>query len=89
MLLTVVKAVSAEEKKAEPKKRTRKPAAPKEKKPKEDAVAPVSAPAAAETSDIQVGRPCPLCGEGVVIQGKTAYGCSCWKSGCTFRKPLA
>ncbi len=36
-----------------------------------------------------VGTPCPLCGQGTVIQGKTAYGCSRWKSGCTYRKPFA
>lgn len=28
---------------------------------------------------------CPVCGKGQVIKGKTAYGCSDWKSGCTFR----
>lgn len=32
------------------------------------------------------GKPCPLCGIGTVIKGKTAYGCSEWKNGCTFRK---
>ncbi|MFV0470036.1 MAG: DNA topoisomerase 3 [Dysgonomonas sp.] len=31
---------------------------------------------------------CPLCGKGKIIKGKTAYGCSEWKSGCTFRLPL-
>ena len=35
-----------------------------------------------------VGRPCPLCGKGIVIKGKTAYGCSEWRNGCTFRKPF-
>ncbi|KAA6308258.1 hypothetical protein EZS27_040063, partial [termite gut metagenome] len=29
-----------------------------------------------------------LCGKGVVIKGKTAYGCSEWKSGCAYRKPF-
>jgi DNA topoisomerase-3 len=28
---------------------------------------------------------CPLCGKGVLLRGKTAYGCSGYKSGCTFR----
>ena len=27
-------------------------------------------------------------GKGTVIKGKTAYGCSEWKNGCTFRKPF-
>ena len=35
-----------------------------------------------------VGQLCPLCGKGRIIKGKTAYGCSEWKSGCTFRKPF-
>jgi DNA topoisomerase-3 len=33
-----------------------------------------------------VGQPCPVCGKGTIIKGKTAYGCSEWKNGCTFRK---
>ena len=37
---------------------------------------------------IAVGQPCPLCGKGTIIQGKTAFGCSEWKSGCAFRKPF-
>ncbi|EJW95125.1 DNA topoisomerase III [gut metagenome] len=38
--------------------------------------------------DALIGQPCPLCGKGVVIKGKTAYGCSEWRNGCTFRKPF-
>ncbi len=34
------------------------------------------------------GKPCPVCGKGVIIKGKTAYGCSRWKEGCNFRKPF-
>ena len=34
------------------------------------------------------GAPCPLCGKGHIIKGKTAYGCSEWKNGCTFRMPF-
>lgn len=30
---------------------------------------------------------CPLCKKGTVIRGKTAYGCSAYKDGCTFRLP--
>jgi DNA topoisomerase-3 len=43
-------------------------------------------PAAA--ADPLVGQPCPLCGQGTVIKGKTAYGCSRWKEGCTWRQPF-
>ncbi len=28
---------------------------------------------------------CPLCKVGKILKGKTAYGCSEWKQGCTFR----
>ncbi len=28
---------------------------------------------------------CPRCGQGKVVKGKTAYGCSRWKEGCSFR----
>ena len=38
--------------------------------------------------DSWIGRPCPICGKGTIIKGKTAYGCSEWKNGCTFRKPF-
>ena len=34
------------------------------------------------------GTPCPLCGQGHLIKGKTAYGCSRWKEGCTYRLPF-
>ena len=95
--------VQAEEGKTkkEPKKRTRKPAAPKEKKTEEKNTGKVgqstekaglstemaAAPATGET-DLLVGRPCPVCGKGTIIKGKTAYGCSEWRNGCTFRKPF-
>jgi len=28
---------------------------------------------------------CPVCEKGAIIKGKSAYGCSEWKTGCTFR----
>ena len=34
------------------------------------------------------GDPCPICGQGHIIKGKTAYGCSRWKEGCTYRAPF-
>lgn len=39
-------------------------------------------------ADDLAGTPCPVCGKGVILKGKTAYGCSEWKNGCTFRKPF-
>jgi DNA topoisomerase-3 len=35
--------------------------------------------------DTLVGTICPLCGKGVIIKGKSAYGCSEWKNGCGYR----
>ncbi|MBQ1773791.1 MAG: DNA topoisomerase 3 [Prevotella sp.] len=40
------------------------------------------------SSPITVGAVCPLCGKGHIIKGHTAYGCSEWKNGCTFRQPF-
>lgn len=44
-------------------------------------------PAASEPSadDSIIGTTCPVCGKGTIIKGKTAYGCSNWKNGCTYR----
>ena len=58
----------------------KKPRAPRKKKEE--------APATVPASDPLVGQPCPVCGQGTIIKGKTAYGCSRWKEGCTFRKPF-
>ncbi len=32
---------------------------------------------------------CPLCGQGTLLRGKSAYGCSAYKNGCTFRLDYA
>lgn len=37
---------------------------------------------------IRAGSKCPECGEGKVLKGHTAYGCSRWKEGCNWRKPF-
>lgn len=39
-----------------------------------------------EKNDPHVGTICPVCGKGTLLKGKTAYGCSEWKNGCTYRK---
>lgn len=41
--------------------------------------------ATANTSGPHEGDICPKCGQGHVIKGKTAYGCSCWREGCDYR----
>ena len=65
----------------EPEKK--KKAAPRAKKA--TASAPTPQPALPE-GDAIIGTKCPLCGKGTILKGKTAYGCSEWKNGCTFRK---
>ncbi|QIX60450.1 DNA topoisomerase 3 [Hymenobacter sp. BT18] len=50
--------------------------------------AKASAPKAAPTPAVPGALgPCPACGGGHVLRGKTALGCSRWKEGCQFRLP--
>ena len=73
-----------------------------EQKPKKSAPKKSTTPKAKKTSegttprrddmpsqtnpDAIIGQPCPLCGKGHIIKGKTAYGCSEWRNGCGWRK---
>lgn len=57
----------------------------KETKKKKTAPKPKKLPA----DDSIIGKVCPVCGQGTIIKGKTAYGCSNWKGGCKFRLPFA
>ena len=57
----------------------------KEHKKKKTAPKPKKLPA----DDSIIGKVCPVCGQGTIIKGKTAYGCSNWKGGCKFRLPFA
>ena len=69
----------------EEKKKTKKASAKKDTK-KASSDAPISSQRA-KADDVPTI--CPLCGKGTIIKGKTAYGCSEWKNGCTYRKPFA
>lgn len=40
------------------------------------------------TNRVQNEVKCPACGKGILIKGKSAYGCSEWKSGCRFTIPF-
>ncbi|WP_321333415.1 DNA topoisomerase 3 [uncultured Bacteroides sp.] len=86
--ITIQEAVAEKEEKKEPKKRERKAAAPKEKKEKPVAKAAVAKANTVPNADPLIGQACPLCGKGTIIKGKTAYGCSEWKNGCTYRKMI-
>ena len=68
-------------KEAAPKEAPKKKRASSPKKPKADAV-----PTIVKVNDSMLGKACPLCGKGIIVKGKTAYGCSDWKNGCTFRQ---
>ena len=32
----------------------------------------------------KAGMRCPICGKGTIIRGRTRYGCSRWREGCTY-----
>lgn len=64
-----------------------KPVPTKPRAPRKRKVADTPPPPLPE-GDAMLGRACPVCGKGIIIKGKTAYGCSEWKNGCTFRKPF-
>lgn len=85
--ITIEEAVKQEPEKAKQKaskeKKTateRKPRAKKEKK--EEPVIESDNVQAGQKNDILI---CPLCKKGTILRGKSAYGCSEWKAGCTFR----
>lgn len=47
-----------------------------------------SSPRRLPANDSILGQVCPVCHQGTIIKGKSAYGCSHWKSGCAFRLPF-
>ncbi|MDD6744616.1 MAG: DNA topoisomerase 3 [Bacteroidales bacterium] len=75
-------AVTLEEPKEKPPRKAAKKSAARKSKAGSAADAQPQEP----PTDTLVGQPCPLCGKGVVVKGKTAYGCSRWKEGCGWRK---
>lgn len=52
---------------------------------KNTAASPQPATSEPSADDSIIGTTCPVCGKGTIIKGKTAYGCSNWKNGCTYR----
>ena len=41
-----------------------------------------------EVKSDKSGMRCPVCGRGTIIRGKTRYGCSKWREGCTYAEPF-
>ena len=87
------RAITIEQPAAEPAKQVRKT---RSKSPSETATTSSTKPkrtkkaeaAASPASNDAVPR-CPLCGQGTLLRGKSAYGCSAYKNGCTFRLDYA
>lgn len=76
--ITIEEAVKEQSKEEKKEKKPRKPRAKKEEAPKE------------KTAPKQPEKPvCPVCKKGSILRGKTAYGCSEYKNGCTFRMDYA
>lgn len=69
--ITIEEAVKEEVKKEKVTKKT----TPRKKKKKE------------ENTEDKADRKlvCPICNKGAILRGKSAFGCSEWKSGCSFR----
>ena len=69
--------------KDEPKeKKEKKPRKPRTKKEKAEATPELELPSTEKPI-------CPICHKGSILRGKTAYGCSEYKNGCTFRLDYA
>lgn len=60
----------------------------KESSAKEGKAVAKPSPVRMPADDSIIGKPCPECGKGLIVKGKTAYGCSRWKEGCAFRLPF-
>jgi DNA topoisomerase-3 len=41
-----------------------------------------------EVKSDKSGMRCPVCGKGTIIRGRTRYGCSRWREGCTYAEPF-
>lgn len=79
--------ITTEEPAKKPTKRKATTAKAKDATPKAKAKA-TRAKAPATAVDAMIGKPCPKCGQGTIIKGKVAYGCSRWREGCDYRLPF-
>lgn len=80
--------ITTEEPAKKPTKRKTTTAKAKTTTPKTKAKAP-KAQVTEPMADPMIGKPCPKCGQGTIIKGKVAYGCSRWREGCDYRLPFA
>ena len=68
--------------------KAKKPRKPRATKAKTAAKTEATAVAAVVEAGPKVGDVCPKCGQGHIIKGKTAFGCSRWREGCDWRQPF-
>jgi len=61
----------------------------KEKKPRKPRAKKEKAAGQPEETTAPAKPVCPICKKGSILRGKTAYGCSEYKNGCTFRMDYA
>ena len=87
------RAITIEQPAAEPAKKERKTRTKRTSETNSQSPAKLKrtkkAEAAASSSPNDTVPRCPLCGKGALLRGKSAYGCSEYKSGCTFRLDYA
>ncbi len=83
---TTTETLQAEKKKSGNKEKTTVKKKTVRKKAEKEKNIPAASQAAPD--HVSEGSVCPVCGKGHIIKGKTAYGCSEWKNGCTFRSPF-
>lgn len=69
----------------ESKKKRKQTAPDAEKKPRKPREKKKSEPKTTKQPPVVV---CPQCGKGEIVKGRTAYGCSAWQQGCSFRLPF-
>ncbi|MBP3518296.1 MAG: DNA topoisomerase 3 [Parabacteroides sp.] len=62
---------------------------PKEKKPRKPRAKKEKTTGQPATTTVPAKPVCPICKKGSILRGKTAYGCSEYKNGCTFRMDYA
>lgn len=83
------KDANAEKKPRKPREKKEKPEGNTESKPAQAGSA-TGPETGSRISSPTPGKPiCPICKRGSILRGKTAYGCSEYKNGCTFRLDYA
>lgn len=62
------------------------PSAPKKRTARAKKADAKAGEASAANVLVKAGDVCPKCGQGHIVKGRTAFGCSRWREGCDFRE---